>query len=458
MILLKSCFHIFTSWDEKGLSGHDILINGNRIERIAPHIDPAADKQEEVEIIDASHFVVVPGLVNTHHHFYQTLTRNLPAVQNAPLFGWLKYLYEVWKGIDEEAVFYSSLLGIGELLKTGCTLTTNHHYLYPRGFSGDLMGLQFEAAEALGIRFSPCRGSMSLSAKDGGLPPDSVVQSEEEILKDSQRVIERYHDKEELSMRKVILAPCSPFSVSGDLMLETAKLARSYGVKLHTHLAETLDEERYCLKQFDKRPLELMEDLDFIGEDTSYAHGIFFNDRELELLQETGTSIAHCPSSNMRLGSGIARVREMLDMGINVGLAVDGSASNDTSDMLGEMRHSLLLGRVQNGPDAVSACDVFRMATENGTRLLGFQALGRITEGNGADLALFNIKRLDYAGALSDPPAALLFCGIDHTAAYTIVNGKVVVRNGRLVGYDEGKIVENANRIAARLLKKAEKR
>jgi len=458
MILLKNCHHIVTRYDEDGLERHDILIKGNRIERIAPHIDPPAAASEEIETVDAGRFVAVPGLVNTHHHFYQTLTRNLPAVQNAPLFKWLKYLYEVWKGIDEEAVFVSSLLAMGELLKTGCTLTTDHHYLYPDGFSGDLMGIQFEAAEKLGMRFSPCRGSMSLSVKDGGLPPDSVVQSEEDILKDSERVIKKYHDPSELSMRKIILAPCSPFSVTEGLMRETASLARSHGVKLHTHLAETMDEETYCLKHYKKRPLELVADLGFIGEDTSYAHGIFFNDKELEMLKSTGTSIAHCPSSNMRLGSGIARVRKMLDREINITLAVDGSASNDTSDMRGEMRQALLLCRVLYGPDSLTVSDVYRMATENGACLLGYDTLGRIEEGYGADIALFDVHRLDYAGSLSDPKAALLFCGTDHTAAYTIVNGKIAVRNGKLAGYDEDEIARNANRIAAQLLEKSENR
>ncbi len=456
MILLKDCFHIVTGGDNEGLSGYDILIRGNRIERIDRGIVVHETQQDRTETVDARHLVVIPGLVNTHHHFYQTLTRNLPAVQNAALFKWLKYLYGVWKGIDEEAVFVSSLLAMGELLKTGCTLTTDHHYLYPEGFSADLMGLQFEAAEKLGMRFSPCRGSMSLSEKDGGLPPDSVVQTEEEILKDSERVIMRYHDPGELSMRRILLAPCSPFSVTEGLMRETAALARSHGVRIHTHLAETIDEENYCEKHFKKRPLALAADLDFIGPDTSYAHGIFFNDEELDMLAHTNTSIAHCPSSNMRLGSGIARVRRMLDRGINVALAVDGSASNDTSDIRGEMRQAFLLGRVLYGPDAITVSDAYRIATVNGARLLGYEKLGRIEEGNGADLALFDVHRLDYAGSLADPRAALVFCGSDHIAAYTIVNGKIVVRDGRLSGYDEEEIVEQANHAAARLLEKAE--
>jgi cytosine/adenosine deaminase-related metal-dependent hydrolase len=407
-----------------------------------------------MEVLDCSRHVVVPGFVNTHHHFYQTLTRALPAAQNAKLFDWLVYLYEIWKGIDAEAVRLSSLLAMGELLKTGCTCTTDHHYLYPRGFQGDLTGIQFEAAEALGMRFAPCRGSMSRSRKDGGLPPDSVVQTEEEILEDSRRVIERYHDPDPLAMRKVLLAPCSPFSVSRELMGRTADLARAHGVRLHTHLAETLDEEAYCLAAYQRRPLHLMADWGFVGPDVSYAHGIHFDDPELDLLARTGTSVAHCPSSNMRLGSGIARVKDMLARGINVGLAVDGSASNDTSDYLGEMRAALLLQRVRGGADALSVAEVFRMATENGARLLGFGGLGRIREGWAADLAVFDVHRLEYAGALSDPLAALLLAGSSHQAAYTIVNGRVAVRDGRLVGIDEESLFQEANRASSALIGK----
>ena len=355
-ILLKNCFCLMTSADEPLRRGWDLLIEGNRVAKVAPDLVFEPSKGDRV--IDCSTFVVVPGFVNTHHHFYQTLTRNLPAVQNAKLFDWLVYLYEVWKGLDEEAIYIGSLVAMGELLKTGCTTTTDHHYLYPRRVTGDVMGLQFEAAEKLGMRFSPTRGSMSLSRKDGGLPPDTVVQTDEEILRDSERVIRQYHDPSELSMRRVALAPCSPFSVTEQLMRETVALARRHGVRLHTHLAETSDEDDFCVKIYGRRPLKLMEDTGFIGEDVFYAHGIYFNDEELARLKETGTHIAHCPSSNMRLGSGICRVKEMLAMGINVALAVDGSASNDTSDMLGEMRQALLLQRVRYGSDAVTAMDV----------------------------------------------------------------------------------------------------
>lgn len=456
MILLKNCFYIYTMDNNKSYWGYDILIKDNKILKIEKNIDTEnfIKKGDKIEVINAKDLVVVPGFVNTHHHFYQTLTRNLKPVQNAKLFDWLVYLYEIWKNIDEEAVYYSSLVAIGELLKTGCTLTTDHHYLYPKDFKNDLMGIQFEAAEKLGIRFSPTRGSMSLSKKDGGLPPDSVVQTEDEILKDSQRVIEKFHDNSEFSMKKIVLAPCSPFSVTKDLMIESSRLARKYGVKLHTHLAETEDETQYCVDTFGKRPLELMEDWEFIGEDVFYAHGIYFNDNELERLKETKTSIAHCPSSNMRLGSGIARVTEMLEMGINVGLAVDGSASNDTSDFLGEMRNAMLLQRIKYGAKAMKTEDVYKIAIENGTKILGFNKVGKIKEGWAADLALFNINKIEYVGSLSDPAAALLFAGNDHKTEYTIVNGKIVVRNGKLIGFDEEEIVKKGNEIAKRILEK----
>ena len=299
---------------------------------------------------------------------------------------------------------------------------------------------------------------MSLSKKDGGLPPDSVVQSDEEILKDSERVISEFHDPSEDSMKKIVLAPCSPFSVTKDLMKETAHLARAHGVRLHTHLAETFDENDFCIQMYGKRPLALMEECDFIGDDVFYAHGIHFNDDELDLLRDTGTHIAHCPSSNMRLGSGICRVKEMLGRGINVALAVDGSASNDSSDMLGEVRNALLLQRVMKGADALNARQAFTMGTVNGAKLLGYDRIGKLEEGWVADIAAFDVHTLGYAGSLSDPVAALLFSGYSHQVDYTIVNGRVVVQNGMLVGADEETIVENMNRISESLLGKAHRK
>ncbi len=452
-ILLKDCYYILQSTHDEPLRGWDLLIEDNRVKKLAKDINVTLSGDDRV--IDCSTHVVVPGFINTHHHFYQTLTRNLPAVQDAKLFDWLVYLYEIWKHLDEDAVYYSSLLAMGELLKTGCTTSTDHHYVYPHHITGDIMGIQFKAAEQLGMRFSPTRGSMSLSKKDGGLPPDTVVQSEEEILKDSERVIQTYHDESELSMRKIVLAPCSPFSVTEQLMKDSVELARKYGVRLHTHLAETKDENDFCVEIYGRRPLKLMEDTGFIGSDVFYAHGIHFTDAELQLLSETKTHIAHCPSSNMRLGSGICRVTEMLPKGINVGLGVDGSASNDTSDMLGEMRNALLLQRVHYGSNAVTARDIFKLATVNGARLLNFEKVGELKEGWAADMALFNIDKMEYAGSLSDPLAALIFSGYNHGTDYTIVNGKIVVEQGRLVGVDEEELTKKANEISFRMIEEA---
>jgi cytosine/adenosine deaminase-related metal-dependent hydrolase len=446
-ILLKNCFYIFLSVDEGSRRGDDILIQENRIAEIGSAILDPVDR-----VIDCSTCVVVPGFVNTHHHFYQTLTRNLPAVQNAELFDWLVYLYDIWKYLDEEAVYYASLLAMGELLKTGCTSSSDHHYVYPQNVSGDLTGMQFKAAANLGMRLSPTRGSMSLSKKDGGLPPDSVVQTEDEILQDCERVIQKYHDEKELAMRKIILAPCSPFSVTEELMKETVKLARKYNVRLHTHLAETRDENEFCLEIYGCKPLKLMEDCGFIGPDVSYAHGIHFNDQELELLADSGTHIAHCPTSNMRLGSGICRVKEMLPLGINVALAVDGSASNDSSDMLGEIRNALLLQRVHYGAAAMSTLDVMKMGTENGARLLGLEKVGKIKEGWAADLALFNVGKLEYSGSLADPLAAIIFSGYNHGAEYTIVNGKIAVEQGKLTGFNEIELMNKCNEISENLI------
>jgi cytosine/adenosine deaminase-related metal-dependent hydrolase len=464
LILLKDCLRVAGSGSAPDRAGVDVLIDKNRITRIAEGIPAPAG----AKIVDASRHVVLPGLVNAHHHFYQTLTRAVPAVQDAKLFGWLTYLYEIWKGLDEEAVYWSSRLAMAELLKTGCTLSTDHHYLYPKGFKDDLPGIQFEAASDLGMRFAPTRGSMSRSKKDGGLPPDSVVQDEDRILVECEATISKYHDPAPDSMRKVALAPCSPFSVSEKSMRDAADLARSRGVRLHTHLAETRDEEESCRELYGRRPLKLMEDCGFTGPDVWYAHGIFFNDEELALLARTKTGIAHCPSSNMRLGSGIARIREMLDLGVPVGLGVDGSASNDSSDMLGEARQAMLLQRVRaglSGPDSrpggLSAREALSLAGEGGARLLGYEKLGRIEEGWIADLALFDVQKLEYSGALSDPVAALVLCGYDHGAAHVIVNGELVLESGRLVGpgarsgRDEEMIGKKAEEASRRLMKKA---
>jgi len=450
-ILLKNCLQVVTMNARQERFNHaDVLIEDNIIKAIGADITENCER-----IIRCDSKLVIPGLVNSHHHLCQTLTRNIPAVQNEKLFNWLKTLYEIWKFFDEKAIYYSTLLGCGELLKTGCTTTTDHHYLYPIGMEADIPSIQFEAAGALGIRFCPTRGSMSRSQRDGGLPPDSVVQSDDVILKHSEDVIQKFHDPSPLSMRQVHLGPCAPFNVTPELMKQTAWLARRYNVRLHTHLAETIDEDDYCKQVYGKRPLAFMEDLDWLGPDVWYAHGIHFNDAELDLLASTGTGIAHCPTSNMRLGSGIARVPEMLARGIPLGLAVDGSASNDSSDMIGEMRQALLLHRVNSGADAITAYQVLEMATIGSSRLLGRDDIGSIEVGKAADVAIFNLNKLEYTGALSDPLAALVFSGICHLADTTIVNGRIVVEDGRLVHFDEDEIIQQGNQCATTMLKKA---
>ena len=453
MILLRNCYYIATFDDsDNELRGYDILIKNNVIEKIEKNIELSPDETESAEIIDCSRYLVVPGMVNTHHHLYQILTRNLPGAQNAKLFDWLTYLYPIWAKITPEAVYYSTILGTAELLKTGATTTTDHHYLYPKGFGGDIMSIQFDAAQKLGVRFSPSRGSMTRGQSGGGLPPDSVVQKTEDVVRDMQRVIEKFHDDSPFSMRRIVLAPCSPFSVDESLMRETAALARQYGVVMHTHLAETQDEEQYCIEQYGMRPLALMEKLDWLGGDVYFAHGIWFDDDELRILAETDTGISHCPTSNMRLGSGIARIKEMLELGVRVSLGVDGSASNDTSDMLGEARNALLLQRVRYGADAISARQVLKLATIGGANMLGYNKIGRIAKGFAADLALFDMFGIQHAGGLSDPLATLVFTGYNHETAYTIVNGKIVVENGKLVAFDEEEIASKVNEISKKLL------
>jgi len=453
LILLKDCFYIATFNDNGDeIRNQNILIKGNKIEKISKDIKLSNEEINDVEIIDCSHHLVIPGMINTHHHFFQTLTRNLPKAQNAKLFDWLKTLYPVWEKIDEKAIYWSTLLATAELLKTGATTTADHHYLYPSRFVGDIMGIQFDAAQEIGIRFSPSRGSMTRGESNGGLPPDSVIQGKDEVIKDMRRIIEKHHNPSPLSMRRIILAPCSPFSVDKKLMIETAKLARSYGVRMHTHLAETKEEEEYCRRTYGKRPLELMKELGWLGEDVFFAHGIWFKNDELNLLKETNTGISHCPTSNMRLGSGIARIREMIDMGITVGLGVDGASSNDTSDMLGEVRNAMLLQRIRYGPSGLTAREALRIAIKGGARLLNFLELGSIEEGKGADIVIYDMDQLQYAGSLSDPLASIVFTGFNHQTAYTIVNGKIVVRNGKLAHFDENEINHRVNEISKNII------
>ena len=438
-LLLKNLNTLVTCDDaDSVLRSVDVYCEDGFIRAIGPHLPQTADT-----VIDGTHYWCYPGLVNTHHHLYQVFSRNLPQVQNMELFDWLTTLYEIWKNLDADVIRLSSLTGMGELMKHGCTTCFDHHYVFPAG-AGDLLGAQFAAAEELGIRMFASRGSMDLSKKDGGLPPDSVVQTVDAIMKDSARVIEAYHDPSFGSMRQVALAPCSPFSVSGELLRQSAILARQYGVRLHTHLCETRDEEHYTLEHYGVRPLEYMASLGWTGPDVWYAHGIHFNDEELRELARTGTGVAHCPISNMKLASGVARVPEMLRLGVPVGLAVDGSASNDGSSLLEELRVCYLLHRLTASAQAPSGYDVLKMATRGSARLLGRDDIGQLSVGKCADLFLVDSRRLELVGGLYDPKSILGTVGLRGPVDYSVVNGRVTVREGRLVTVDEPVLAEKA--------------
>lgn len=402
------------------------------------------DLKEADRVIDASEMYVYPGLVNTHHHLYQTFTRNIPAVQNLELFPWLRYLYEIWKNLENETIYFSSLTGMMELVKYGCTTVFDHHYVFRSDKECRFIDEQFKASEDLGVRFHASRGSMSLGVDDGGLPPMSVVQSVEDILEDSERIINKYHNTDKYSMNQVVLAPCSPFSVSDDLMVESAKLARKYGVRLHTHLCETLDEENYCLETAGLRPLAYMEKLGWIGPDVWFAHGIYFNDDELKRLKDTQTGVAHCPVSNMKLASGIARVSEMDKMGIPVGLAVDGSASNDGSNLLNELRTGYLLQRLKYSNDSIEPRQMFDLATQGGAKVLGRTDIGYLDVGMAADLFMYSSNNIAYVGTEEDPLAILTTVGVNHPVDYTIINGKIIVENGEIVSLNEKEIIEKS--------------
>ena len=446
-LLVKNVKHLVTcDGDDRLLDGVDVFIRDGVIAGIGQESGTLESGTAE-DVIDASNMVMYPGLINTHHHLYQTFSRNLPQVQNMELFPWLKTLYEIWKHVDEDVVYYSSLTGMGELLKTGCTTCLDHHYVFPGTVGGGLLDAQFHAADELGMRFHATRGSMDLSVKDGGLPPDSVVQSVDEILKDSEEAVARHHDGSRYSMHQVALAPCSPFSVTGELLRESAVLARKLKVRLHTHLAETKDEEQFTLSRFGMRPLEYMESLGWVGPDVWYAHGIHFTEGELKRLADTGTGVAHCPVSNMKLSSGVALIPQMLKLGVPVGLAVDGSASNDGSNLLEEMRVAYLLHRLSWSQEAPDGYDILKMATRGSARILGREELGRIEVGMAADFFLVNLNRIEMVGAQFDPKSVLCTVGLKGCVDYTVVNGKIVVRDGRLAGVDEEKIVEKANAV-----------
>mgnify|MGYP001344845818 CR=1 FL=1 len=417
---------------------------------------PAGLRAAADQVIDARGRIVLPGFVNTHHHFYQTLTRVIPAAQDAVLFDWLKTLYPIWAELTPDAVFVSTQLALTELLLSGCTTSSDHHYLWP---NGSRLDDQFAAAATIGVRFHGARGSMSLGESQGGLPPDRVTEDEAAILHDSRRVVETFHDPDRFAMRRVVLAPCSPFSVTPALMRESAALARSFGaqmnVHLHTHLAETQDEEAFCLARFGYRPGDYAEFLEWTGDDVWHAHCVHLNPREVAHFARTHTGVAHCPTSNMRLASGIAPVRAMRDAGVPVGLGVDGSASNDGSHLLNEVRQTLLLQRVMGNPRAMTAREALELATLGGAAVLGRDDIGALAPGMAADLVAFRLDTLWHAGgAVHDPVAALVFCQ-PQPVDWAIINGRRLVQDGAPLHVDIPHLVERHNRAAVALVQRA---
>jgi 8-oxoguanine deaminase len=450
-LLLRNATLLLTMDDTcQQIPNGGLYVQGNVIRQVGPTptLPATAD-----QVIEAQGMVVLPGLVNTHHHLYQSLTRALPDAQNAELFDWLRTLYPIWAGLTGEAIYVSALIALSELVLSGCTTVSDHLYLFP----GDSrIDDEIRAAQELGIRFHPSRGSMSLGKSKGGLPPDSIVEDEDDILVDCRRVVERHHDPDPYSMCRIVIAPCSPFSVTPALMRASAAFARQHGLTLHTHVAETLDEEEFCLRKFGVRPVELMRQLDWVGPDVWWAHCVYLDKDEIALMADSGTGVAHCPSSNMRLGSGIAPIRAMMDAGVKVGLAVDGSASNDSGHMLAEARQAMLLQRVKSGASTMSAREALWLGTRGGASVLGRDDIGALAPGMAADFVGVQMDRLAFAGAQADPIAALLFC-TPPTVDLSVINGRIVIRDGQLLSLDLAATVARHNELAQALLDKAQR-
>lgn len=427
-----------------------VLINGNIIEKYGS--EPFNESLEGLEVIDGKGMIILPGFINTHHHFYQSLFRAIPEVQNSKLFDWLVFLYEKWKYIDEEAVYFSTQVAILEMMKSGVTTTTDHLYLFPKGKT-KLFDAEIEAAKETGIRFYGTRGSMSLSRKDGGLPPDSVVQTEEEILEDYQRVVSLYHDRNPFAMIRVALAPCSPFSVTERLMVDTMRFAEKENLLVHTHLAETLDEEEFCLEKVGLRPVDYMEKIGWLKPNVWFAHLVHLSDSDIKKLSLNRVGMSHCPTSNMRLGSGIARLSEMKNTSIRIGLAVDGSSSNDTGNFLMEIRNALLLQRVRYGSNAITSREILKIATLGGASIFNMEKeIGSIEIGKAADLIGFNLeKRLEFAGGLHDPIGSLVFCDAKRVD-FSMINGEVLIYDGDFTRINIEEVVKKQNEISRKLV------
>ncbi len=422
-----------------------LFIEDNVIRQVGPS---AELPQSADEVLDLKGHIVIPGLVNTHHHMYQSLTRVVPAAQDGELFNWLTNLYPIWARLTPEMIQVSTQTAMAELILSGCTTSSDHLYIYPNGCKLDD---SIHAAGEIGMRFHAARGSMSVGRSQGGLPPDSVVEKEADILKESQRLIEDYHDASHGSMLRVVVAPCSPFSVSQDLMREAAVLARQYGVSLHTHLAENVNDIAYSREKFGMTPAEYAEDLGWVGHDVWHAHCVQLDQHGIDLFARTGTGVAHCPCSNMRLASGIAPIRRMRDAGVPVGLGVDGSASNDGATMIGEVRQALLLQRVGFGPDAMTAREALEIATLGGAKVLNRDDIGALAPGMAADFVAFDLNQIAFAGALHDPLAALVFCAPDQVS-HSVINGRLVVKDGQLMTVDLPRVIERHNRLAHQLV------
>ncbi len=450
-LLVKNIHTLVTNDDALGnIRDGALYVVDNEIKQVGKttNLPPSADL-----VIDASDRMVCPGFVNTHHHFYQTLTRAVPGAMDEKLFDWLVRLYPIWGELDPEATYISSLTAMAELILSGCTCASDHQYLWPAGAS---LEDQIRAANEIGLRFHAVRGSMTLGRSQGGLPPDHVVQTADVILKDSADAIEKYHDPKRFAMTRVALAPCSPFSVDESILVESAKLARSYrnGVMLHTHVAETKDEETFTMQRAGLRPARYMEKLGWVGSDVWWAHCIWLNEDEVKMMAETGTGVAHCPSSNMRLGSGIAPIREMLDAGVKVGLGVDGSASNDSSHMIAEGRMAMLLQRVAKGADALTIRETLRLETTGGAAVLGRDDIGVLKPGMAADFIGIDLNTVQFAGGACHDPLAALFLCAPPQVDFSVINGRKVVEHGQLLTLDLPSHLAKHNAIAGRMVGK----
>lgn len=454
-LLVRRC-EVVATMDDAGteISDGSVLIEDGSIVWVGDEKSRPPPAADTAEVVDGRGMVAVPGLINTHHHLYQTMTRTL--APRSGLFDWLRRLYPVWAGLDVDWVHAGAMVGLAELALSGCATCADHHYVFPRG-TGDLLEAEIAAAAEIGIRLHACRGSMDVGRSAGGLPPDSIVEDRDTILAGTEAAIRRHHDPDPGAMVRIAVAPCSPFSASERLIRDSVTLARSAGVRLHTHIAETAEEEAYCRQRFGRRPVDYLADLGFLGDDVWLAHCVHVHEGDIRAFAASGTGVAWCPTSNLRLGSGIAPARRMLEADVHLGLGVDGSASNDGGDLLAEARQGMLVARAGGDPAAMSAREVLRAATRGGAAVLGRDDLGSIEAGKRADVALFDVAGLHHAGAEADPVAAVVHCA-PRGARHLFVEGRPVVRNGCLTNVSEQAIAAEGHRIGRRVAENASAR